>query len=107
VRDPLLAGVLPLVAQAALVAWMRDHGAATVMLGAAAGSTPAAIAAMAVALALRVYTVVALPGLCVAWLATRAWAAVARAAAARAQRGASTESAAGSASKTKSSNPMP
>jgi hypothetical protein len=73
-----LAVVLPLFVEAALVAWMRDHGAATVMLGAASGSTPAAIAAMGVALLLRVYTVVALPGMLVAWLVTRVWAAVRR-----------------------------
>jgi hypothetical protein len=65
-----LAVVLPLLVEAELVAWMRAHGAATVMLGAAAGSTHAAIAAMAVALLLRVYTVVALPGVLVAWLVT-------------------------------------
>jgi hypothetical protein len=74
----VLAVLLPLLVEAELVAWMRAHGAATVMLGAAAGSTRAAIAAMGVALLLRVYTVVALPGLVVAWLVMRVWATVAR-----------------------------
>lgn len=71
----VLAVVLPLLVEAELVDWMRAHGAATVMLGAAAGSTRAAVAAMGVALLLRVYTVVALPGLVVAWLVTCVWAA--------------------------------
>ena len=71
----VLAVVVPLLAEAELVAWMRAHGAATVMLGAAAGSTRAAVVAMGVALLLRVYIVVALPGLVVAGLVTRLWAA--------------------------------
>ena len=68
----LLLAVLPLAAYAALLAWMRAHGAATVMLGASSGSSGAALAAMAAALLLRVYTVVALPGLLVAWAVMRA-----------------------------------
>jgi hypothetical protein len=69
--------LLPLLAETALVAWIRAHGAATVMLGAAAGSSGAAVAAMGLALLLRVYVVVALPGVCVAWAVLRAWRALA------------------------------
>jgi hypothetical protein len=73
-----LVALLPLLAEAELVVWMREHGVATVMLGAAVGSTRTAIAVTAAALVLRVYVVVVLPGLCVAWLVSRAWAAAGR-----------------------------
>jgi hypothetical protein len=43
------------------------------MLGAASGASRAGIAAMGFALALRVYTVVLLPGLALFWLVTRPW----------------------------------
>jgi hypothetical protein len=65
--------VLPLAVYVGLVAWMRAHGAATVMLGASSGSSGVALAVAAAALALRVYTVVALPGVLVAWAVLRAW----------------------------------
>jgi hypothetical protein len=71
-----LLALLPLLVEAELVAWVHARGAATLMLGAAAGATRTAVAAMLIALLLRIYTVVALPGLCVGWIVARAWAAV-------------------------------
>jgi hypothetical protein len=69
----VLAALVPLLVQAGLVAWLGAHGGATLMLGAASGSTGAGIVVMATALALRVYSIVALPGLAVAWLVARPW----------------------------------
>jgi hypothetical protein len=77
VAAAVLLVVLPLLAEVELVAWVGAHGATTLMLGAAAGSTRMAVAAMALALLLRVYVVVALPGVCVAWIVTLAWRALA------------------------------
>jgi hypothetical protein len=70
---PLLLVVLPLAGYFSLLAWMRDHGGATVMLGASSGSPAAALVVAGLALLLRVYTVVALPGLLVVWGVARAW----------------------------------
>jgi hypothetical protein len=54
---------LPILVYAVLVWWIDAHGAATIMLGAAAGSSALAIVTMSAALLLRLYTVLALPGL--------------------------------------------
>ncbi len=64
--------VLPLLAYAALVAMARRSGAATVMMGAVAGSSTGALLTMALALALRLYTVVVLPGVVVYAIVARA-----------------------------------
>jgi len=66
-----LGAALPLLVQAELVAWLGAHGAVTLMLGAASGASRTGVVVMALALALRVYTMVLLPGLAVAWLVTR------------------------------------
>jgi len=75
VRRPAMAllvlAVIPVAAYLVLVGWMRAHGAATVMLGAASGSSGGAVAAMGAALLLRVYTVVVMPGVLVAWRVMR------------------------------------
>jgi hypothetical protein len=71
----VLAACLPILVEAELVAWIHARGAATLMLGAASGTARTAVAAMLLALVLRVYTVVALPGICVAWIVRRTWAA--------------------------------
>jgi hypothetical protein len=65
--------VLPLVAYAALVWYIDAHGAATLMLGAAAGSSLVGFFAMGAALTLRLYTVLVLPGLVVARLVLAAF----------------------------------
>jgi hypothetical protein len=78
VAGAILAALLPILVEAELVAWMRARGAATLMLGAASGASRMAIATMLLALLLRLYTVVALPGLCVAWIVRRAWSAAVR-----------------------------
>jgi hypothetical protein len=70
---PALFGALPLAAERALVAWLHDGGAAGVMLGAVSGATVESIGATAVALLLRLWVVVALPGVAVAWLVLRGW----------------------------------
>jgi hypothetical protein len=63
--------VVPLAAYAGLLAWLDARGGATLMLGAAAGSSAWAIAAMAAALLLRLYTVLVLPGVVVASVVLR------------------------------------
>jgi len=69
---PLLFGVCPVIAYVVLVRELAAAGAAGVMLGAVSGTPFEAIAATVVAIALRIYVVVLLPGLCayklVAWL---------------------------------------
>ena len=55
--------VVPLAVYVALLAFADAYGSATIMLGAAAGSSGAALLAMASALALRLYLVLVLPGL--------------------------------------------
>jgi hypothetical protein len=67
----VLGAALPLLVEAELVAWLGAHGAATLMLGAASGASRTGVVVMGLALALRVYTIVLLPGLAVAWLVTR------------------------------------
>ena len=57
--------VAPLAIYLLLVWWLRGRDAATLMLGAASGASYATLAAMALALLLRVYTVVVLPGVAV------------------------------------------
>jgi hypothetical protein len=66
-----LAVVLPVLAYMALLARVRTSGAATVMMGAVAGSSGEALATMGLALLLRVYTVVVLPGIVVYAVAVR------------------------------------
>jgi hypothetical protein len=64
-KGRLLLGVvvLPILVYAVLVWWIDVHGAATLILGAAAGSSALAIVPMGAALLLRLYTVLALPGI--------------------------------------------
>lgn len=68
---PFLFGALPLALEGALVAWLDEAGAAGVMLGAVSGAPLPAVAATLVALLLRLYCVVALPGLAVLWITLR------------------------------------
>ena len=68
---PLLFGLAPALLGYALVAYLHDAGAAGVMLGAVSGAGLGSVAATLVALLLRLYVVVALPGLTVYWLAAR------------------------------------
>jgi hypothetical protein len=105
VAGAVLLVLLPLVAEVELVAWVGAHDAATLMLGAAAGSARTAVAAMALALLLRVYVVVALPGLCMAWIVMRAGRALARRMPVRQRSGSLKSNPSGS--NAKSSNPMP
>ena len=68
---PLLFGVLPVTLERALVWWLHDTGAAGVMLGAVSGASLESMATTMLALLLRIYAIVALPGLTVAWLVLR------------------------------------
>jgi hypothetical protein len=55
------------------VALARASGAATLMMGAVAGSSSHALLTMILALAFRLYTVVALPGVVVYWAVSSTW----------------------------------
>jgi hypothetical protein len=68
---PLVFGLVPAVVERTLVAWLHDGGAAGVMLGAVSGASLESVAATLLALVLRLYVVVALPGLAAYWLVTR------------------------------------
>lgn len=70
---PLLFGLVPVTLERALVWWLHDAGAAGVMLGAVSGASLESVAATLVALLLRLWIVVALPGLTIYWLVTSAW----------------------------------
>ncbi len=79
-RRALIAALLlgaPLVSYAALVGWLERSGAAGLVLGAVSGESSVALVATAAALALRLYTVIVLPGIATAWLVlagVRRWA---------------------------------
>lgn len=68
---PVAFGLLPAVLERGLVGWLHDSGAAGVMLGAVSGASFESVAATIFALALRLYVVVALPGLATYWIVTR------------------------------------
>ncbi len=68
---PLLLAALPVALERTLVAWLHEGGAAGVMLGAVADASLESVAATLLALLLRLYVVVALPGLSVYWLTAR------------------------------------
>jgi len=68
---PLLFGALPVALDRTLVAWLYEGGAAGVMLGAVAGASMESVAATLLALLLRLYVTVALPGLATFWLTAR------------------------------------
>src|SRR5262249_9608576 len=70
VRSTILIAALPIALYALLVAWLDGTDAATLMLGAVSGASYATLAAMALALLLRVYVMVVLPGIA-AYAATR------------------------------------
>jgi hypothetical protein len=73
VRAVVLLFALPVALYAILLTWLDGKDAATLMLGAVSGASYATLAAMALTLLLRVYIMVALPGI-VAYAAVRlAW----------------------------------
>jgi len=69
-RLPLLFGVVPVAAYFGALAALGDD-AAGIATGAVANASPAALIATALALLLRLYTVVLLPGICAYWLVIR------------------------------------
>lgn len=75
---PTVFAALPLIAYAVVVRHLADAGASGVVLGAISGDTTAALAETAIALLLRVYTVVVLPAVVVLWIARVAARRVAR-----------------------------
>jgi len=64
---------LPLLASEVLAAVVARGSAATVMMGAVAGSSTSVLLAMVLALALRLYVVVVLPGVVVYGIVTFVW----------------------------------
>jgi hypothetical protein len=63
--------VLPLAASWGSVEWLHRTGAAGVMLGATSGASRVLLGATLLALLLRLYTMVVLPGVLTVWIAFR------------------------------------
>jgi hypothetical protein len=63
--------VLPVLAYLVLLHGLDRAGGVTVMLGAVSGSSVLALAAMVLALVLRLYTVLVLPAVLAGWLTAR------------------------------------